>query len=202
MGLAVSVLLGYLLGNVNGAYIIGKIVGGIDIREHGSKNAGATNVNRVLGSKPAAFAFAIDILKGVMAVIVGRHIGGGDISTILAGTAAVCGHNWPFVLKFKGGKGIATSLGVLFSLDIRVAAIVLTIGVLIIIITRYVSLASISCALLYPVLVIFFKSSREMIIFSGAISVFALLRHKDNIKRLLRGRESKITIKFTSKKGE
>ncbi len=202
MDLIVSALIGYLFGNINGAYIIGKVVGGIDIREHGSKNAGATNVNRVLGSKPAALAFAIDIFKGIAAVGIGRQIGGGDLGAILAGISAVCGHNWPFLLKFKGGKGIATSLGVLFSLDIRIAALILIIGVLIIVLTRYVSLASISCALFYPVLVILFKSSREMIVFSGAISVFALLRHRDNIKRLLKGQESKISIKPTFKKGD
>ncbi|MDD2573473.1 MAG: glycerol-3-phosphate 1-O-acyltransferase PlsY [Bacillota bacterium] len=202
MGLIVSSLAGYLLGNINGAYIIGKVVGGIDIREHGSKNAGATNVNRVLGSKPAVLVLAIDLLKGVLAVVIGRCLGSGDVGAILAGIAVVCGHNWPFVLKFKGGKGIATSLGVLISLDIRVAMILLAAGILIILTTRYVSLASVVCALCYPVLVIAFRLSQEMIAFSVVISAFALLRHKENIKRLLGGQESKISIKLTPKKGD
>ncbi|MGI6703084.1 MAG: glycerol-3-phosphate 1-O-acyltransferase PlsY [Clostridia bacterium] len=202
MGLVISSLAGYLLGNINGAYIIGKVVGGIDIREHGSRNAGATNVNRVLGSKPAVLALAIDLLKGVVAVVVGRHLGGGDVGAIIAGIVVVCGHNWPFVLNFKGGKGIATSLGVLLSLDIRVAMILLIAGIIIILTTRYVSLASVVCALCYPVLVIAFGLSQEMIVFSVVISAFALVRHKDNIKRLLGGQESKVSIKLTPKKGD
>jgi glycerol-3-phosphate acyltransferase PlsY len=202
MGLVISSLAGYLLGNINGAYIIGKVVGGIDIREHGSRNAGATNVNRVLGSKPAVLALAIDLLKGVVAVVVGRHLGGGDVGAIIVGIVVVCGHNWPFVLNFKGGKGIATSLGVLLSLDIRVAMILLIAGIIIILTTRYVSLASVVCALCYPVLVIAFGLSQEMIVFSVVISAFALVRHKDNIKRLLGGQESKVSIKLTPKKGD
>lgn len=202
MGLVVSSLIGYLAGNINGGYIIGKAVGGIDIREHGSKNAGATNVNRVLGSKPAAMALAIDLIKGVAAVIAGRIIGGGDMGAIAAGVAVVCGHNWPVFLGFKGGKGIATSLGVLISLDYRVALILLTAGVAIIIITRFVSLASVVCALLYPVLVMAFGLSMEMLVFSLVISAFALLRHRENIKRLIKGQESKVSIKLSPKKGD
>lgn len=202
MGLIVSSLIGYLVGNINGGYIIGKAVGGIDIREHGSKNAGATNVNRVLGSKPAAMALAIDLLKGVVAVVAGRVLGGGDMGAIAAGVAVVCGHNWPVFLGFKGGKGIATSLGVLISLDYRAALILLAVWVSIIIITRYVSLASVVCALLYPVLVMAFRLSVEMTAFSLVMSAFALLRHRENIKRLLRGQESKVSIKLTPKKGD
>lgn len=202
MGLIVSSLIGYLVGNINGGYIIGKAVGGIDIREHGSKNAGATNVNRVLGSKPAAMALAIDLLKGVVAVTAGRVLGGGDMGAIAAGVAVVCGHNWPVFLGFKGGKGIATSLGVLISLDYRAALILLAVWVSIIIITRYVSLASVVCALLYPVLVMAFRLSVEMTAFSLVMSAFALLRHRENIKRLLRGQESKVSIKLTPKKGD
>ncbi len=202
MGLIVSSLIGYLVGNINGGYIIGKAVGGIDIREHGSKNAGATNVNRVLGSKPAAMALAIDLLKGVVAVTAGRVLGGDDMGAIAAGVAVVCGHNWPVFLSFKGGKGIATSLGVLISLDYRAALILLAVWVSIIIITRYVSLASVVCALLYPVLVMAFRLSVEMTAFSLVMSAFALLRHRENIKRLLRGQESKVSIKLTPKKGD
>ncbi|HZX46979.1 MAG TPA: glycerol-3-phosphate 1-O-acyltransferase PlsY [Clostridia bacterium] len=202
MGLIVSSLIGYLVGNINGGYIIGKAVGGIDIREHGSKNAGATNVNRVLGSKPAAMALAIDLLKGVVAVVAGRVLGGDDMGAIAAGVAVVCGHNWPVFLSFKGGKGIATSLGVLISLDYRAALILLAVWVSIIIITRYVSLASVVCALLYPVLVMAFRLSVEMTAFSLVMSAFALLRHRENIKRLLRGQESKVSIKLTPKKGD
>ncbi len=200
MGIIVPFFAGYLFGNINGAYIVGRVVGGIDIREHGSKNAGATNVNRVLGSKPALFALAIDLLKGVTAVILARSLGGGDMQAIMAGVGAVCGHNWPFFLKFKGGKGIATSLGVLLSLDYQVALILLLVGIVIILTTRYVSLASVAGAVLYPVLVIAFKLSEEMMVFSLIISVFALLRHKENIKRLLRGQETRASIKFATKK--
>jgi len=202
MGMFVSVLTGYLLGNINGAYIVGRLVGGIDIREHGSKNAGATNVNRVLGSKPAALALAVDLLKGVAAAIIGRYLVDGDMGAIFAGVSVVCGHNWPCLLKFKGGKGIATSLGVLFGLDLRVALILLAAGILIIMITRYVSMASVICASLYPFLTVLFKLSYELKVFSVVISVFALIRHRENIKRLVTGRESKVSIKLTPKKGD
>jgi glycerol-3-phosphate acyltransferase PlsY len=202
MELVIPLLAGYLIGNINGGYIIGRVIGGIDIREHGSKNAGATNVNRVLGSKPAALALATDLIKGVAAVIIGRSIGGGDMGAILAGVAVVCGHNWPVFLGFKGGKGIATSLGVLISLDYRVALILLALGIIIIVTTRYVSLASVVGALLYPPLAIAFRLSMELTVFSFVISIFALVRHRENIKRLIKGQESKASIKLTPKKGD
>lgn len=202
MGILVSFLFGYLLGSINGAYIVGRLVGGIDIREHGSKNAGATNINRVLGSKSAVLVLAIDLFKGIAAVMVGKGLAAGDTGAILAGIAVICGHNWPVYLGFKGGKGIATSLGVLLSLDLRVALILLAIGIFIILVTRYVSLASVLCAALYPMLVIAFKLSYEMIIFSFLISAFALIRHRENIIRLYTGKESKVSIKLTPKKGD
>ncbi|MBA1333722.1 MAG: Acyl-phosphate:glycerol-3-phosphate O-acyltransferase PlsY (EC 2.3.1.n3) [Firmicutes bacterium] len=184
-------VIAYLLGSMNWSYIAGRVFGGIDIRQHGSGNAGATNVNRILGAKAAAFAFAGDLLKGVAAVLIGRNIAG-DMGAILAAVAVVCGHNWPVFLGFKGGKGITTSVGALLSLDIRIALILLAVGVLIIAVTRYVSLGSVTGAILYPILVVMFRSSKEMIVFSLVIAMFALVRHRGNIKRLLRGEESKL----------
>lgn len=181
----------YLLGSMNWSYIAGRVFGGIDIRQHGSGNAGATNVNRVLGPRAAAFAFAGDLLKGVAAVLIGRNMAG-DMGAIFAAVAVICGHNWPVFLGFKGGKGVATSVGALLSLDIRIALIVLAVGVLIIAVTRYVSLGSVTGAILYPTLVVMFGSSREMIAFALVIAAFVLVKHRGNIKRLLRGEESKL----------
>jgi glycerol-3-phosphate acyltransferase PlsY len=199
MKIIATVVEAYLLGSINWSYIAGKLFRRIDIREYGSGNAGATNVNRVLGVKAAVFALAGDLLKGVVAVLIGRSLAG-DPGAIFAAVAVVCGHNWPVFLGFKGGKGIATSVGALLSLDYRVALILLVVGVIIIASTRYVSLASVAGAVLYPIIVIMFKSSREMIAFSLVISAFALLRHRENIKRLIRGEESKLGKKEVPKK--
>jgi len=202
MGMIIaSVIIGYILGNINFSYVIVKVFKGMDIREYGSGNAGATNVNRIMGPKAAVTALAGDLLKGVLAVIIGRTMAG-ETGAILAAIAVVVGHNWPVVLGFKGGKGIATSLGILFSLDYRIGVILLVLGILIIIITRYVSLASISGAVAYPFLVIAFNSSVRMKAFAIVLCVFALFRHRANIKRLLKGEESKLGQKVEHKKEE
>lgn len=200
-GYIVPFVIGYVLGNINFGYIIGKLTRGIDIRKYGSGNAGATNVNRILGPKAAVITLVGDLLKGVAAVIIGRHIAG-DTGAVLSAIAVVCGHNWPAVMGFKGGKGIATSLGILLSLDYRVGMILLILGILIILVTRYVSLASVTAAFLYPVLVIAFRSSPQMVAFSIVLSLFALVRHRGNIKRLLKGEETKLSFKKSVKKEE
>lgn len=196
-----SIITGYLIGNINFSYLIVKIFKGVDIREYGSGNAGATNVYRIIGTKGAVAALAGDLLKGVAAVIVGRILAG-ETGAIFAAVAVVTGHNWPAVLGFKGGKGIATSLGILLSLDYRIGFILITIGIIIIIITRYVSLASVTGAIVYPFLVIAFGLSMQMRVFATVLSIFAIYRHRANIGRLFRGEESKIAQKVELKKEE
>ncbi len=199
--LIVAAGIGYALGNVNFSFLVVKICKGIDIREYGSGNAGATNVNRILGPWAALTALAGDVLKGIVAVIIGRLLAG-ETGAIFAAIAVVAGHNWPFILGFKGGKGVATSLGVLFSLDYRIGLILLAMGVLVIAVTRYVSLASMVAAAVYPFLVIGFGASMQMRVFSVVISLFAIYRHRGNLKRLIKGEESKLGQKVKFEKEE
>jgi len=184
-------VLAYLLGNFATAYLVSKAFAKIDIRNYGSGNAGSTNVLRVLGAKPAAITFAGDALKGAVAVLLGGYLAG-SWGQVLAGVFVVIGHNWPIVLKYKGGKGIATTIGLMIPIDPIMVAIIVAVGVVTIAITRYVSLASISGMIIFPVAMILTRKPAEYIAMSIILSVMALYRHKDNIQRLIKGKESKI----------
>jgi len=150
------ILVSYLLGSVSFAYLISKHFYHIDIRNYGSKNAGATNVLRVIGGKSALIVLLLDVLKGVIAVLLGRLIGGEGLA-LLCGVAVVVGHNWPIFLCFKGGKGIATSLGVILGIYPLGALIMLLIGILVIAFSRYVSLGSVTAAVVFPILMLLSK---------------------------------------------
>jgi len=200
--------LSYLLGSIPTAYIAGKFYKGIDIREHGSRNVGATNVFRVLGKVPGTIVLVIDILKGVLAVaLVSSFLGlESNIFYILFGMASVCGHNWTVFLNFKGGKGVATSLGVLIGLTIKIISIraVLALAVLIwagvFIGFGYVSLASIVSVIFLPLLMLVFTHSFELVVLGVVFCVFVVIRHRPNIQRLLDGKESKVKMPFLKKK--
>lgn len=187
----VALLLAYLIGCINNAYIFTKYIKKTDIRKFGSGNAGATNVLRVLGIKAALLVFAFDILKGVIAVLLGRLIAG-DIGGLVAGIAVVCGHNWPIFLEFRGGKGIATSLGVIIVINPIIALYSLLIGVIIIAISKYVSLGSMLGSFSFLVLNIIYFKSVNMLIFAIILTILAIFQHRSNIKRLLNGTESKL----------
>ncbi|MDI3534315.1 MAG: acyl phosphate:glycerol-3-phosphate acyltransferase [Thermosediminibacterales bacterium] len=193
-----TVIASYLLGSISFSYIIVKLWMNIDIRNYGSGNAGATNVLRVLGKKAAAAVLFLDMLKGFIAVVIGNQIGGENIS-LICGIAVVLGHNWPVFFKFKGGKGIATSIGVVLAISPLIMLYLILIAVVIIYFTRYVSLASITGALIYPLLVLLFKMPKEYIIFSLILSILAVIRHHSNIYKLLTGKESKIGEKIHPK---
>ncbi len=196
--------LSYVLGSIPTAYIAGKFYKGIDIREHGSRNVGATNVFRVLGKTPGIIVLCVDILKGVLAVALVSSLLGlnENIFYILFGLASVCGHNWTLFLNFKGGKGVATSLGVLIGLTIKVSSIraVLALSLLIWSIVfagfGYVSLASIVSVIFLPILMLVFTSSFELIVLGVVFCVFVVIRHRPNIQRLLDGKESKVKMPF------
>ena len=145
--LLLMAVMGYLFGSLNFAVIIGKLFYKTDVRQHGSGNAGATNVQRTLGSKAAAFVALGDFLKGIAAYFIAYLVGGIFEQPVLfaciCGFAAVIGHNYPLYFHFKGGKGILTSLGLSFAIDWRAALITLAVSILIIAMTRYVSLGSI-----------------------------------------------------------
>lgn len=189
--LFIAVLAGYLLGSIPPSFLAGKITRNIDIRQYGSGNAGATNVLRVLGVKAGIAVFLADILKGVLAALVGRWMAG-EIGAVLAGFAAIVGHNWPVFLNFRGGKGIATSFGVLLVLFPLISAILFVVGVIIIAITGYVSLGSITAAILFPILLVIFGYDWKMVLFGVLVGGLALYRHRSNISRLIEGKENKL----------
>lgn len=199
-----AMMLSYLLGSIPTAFIAGKMLKGIDIREHGSGNMGATNVFRVLGKKPGIAVLLIDILKGVAGVVVvGRIFGLQEVMTfVILGVAAVCGHNWTIFLKFKGGKGIATSLGVLIGLTIEFSALrpvlgfTLLIWMVLFLSTAYVSLASIAAAGALPIIMLLTHQSFEIVSLGVVFCIFVVIRHKANIKRLISGQESKVPLPF------
>jgi glycerol-3-phosphate acyltransferase PlsY len=188
-----AVIIGYLLGSFSSAYSFGKVTRKIDIRHFGSGNAGATNVIRVLGKRAAAIVFILDISKGVAAVLLGRWLGG-QTGAMLAGSGAVIGHNWPLFLNFRGGKGIATTIGILAMLFPAELLLVFIIAALIVAYSHYVSLGSIILAILLPMTFIVFGHTFITISWGFVIGGMAVFRHRSNILRLLSGTENKITI--------
>ena len=192
MLLAGVVLGAYLLGALPFGLWIGKGLYHIDLREHGSKNTGATNAYRVLGRWPALLVFACDTMKGMAGVYLGSVLVGGSLAEVLGGIAAISGHNWSVFMGFKGGRGVATGLGVIALLAPQVTAIVFGVWAVVVFLTRYVSLGSIVAAALVPPLMWRFGAGREVLWFGVAAAAFVILRHRPNIGRLLRGEELKI----------
>lgn len=190
----VAALAGYLFGSLNSSLIVGKFYG-VDVRQYGSGNAGTTNTLRTLGKKAALFVLSGDIIKGILAYTAGYYIYGGHFGGMLGGTAAVLGHVWPVFFGFKGGKGVLTSLAVLMLIDWPIALSLLGVFIIILLITRYVSLGSIIAAFLFPAAAIAVGRSTETIIFSTIIAVLIILKHHSNIKRLFEGTESKFSFK-------
>jgi acyl phosphate:glycerol-3-phosphate acyltransferase len=199
MLIALGFVLSYLLGAIPTAYIAGRVLKGIDISKHGSGNIGATNTFRVLGKGPGTFVLLFDIAKGFLAVTaVGGLLGIDTLWVlILLGLTAVIGHNWTVFLNFKGGKGIATSFGVLIGLSIKVPpfglVLLLTFGVWLVLflIFGFVSLASIFAALVLPVLSLVTNQPIELVFLGVIVCLFVVIRHRSNITRLLSGQETR-----------
>ncbi len=193
MDYLIIVALSYLIGSIPNGLIIGKLLRGVDLRQFGSKNIGATNAFRVLGPWPAFWVFVTDALKGVVGVYWGQYIMPGAAWALLAGgIAAIAGHNWSVFLQFKGGRGVATGLGVIAVLVPKITFIIFFIWGVIVYITRYVSLASIVAAALVPILMWFMGQRPEFLYFGVLAAAFVIIRHKPNIERLLKGEELKI----------
>lgn len=192
MLMILSLVISYLLGSISFSYFVGKKVGNIDIRKHGSGNAGATNTLRVLGKGPAIVVLLLDALKGMLAMwITSRLTGGDSIAVVFAGIFAIVGHNWPVYFGFRGGKGIATTLGVIFYLSPLVFLIAAVVTVILIYLTRYVSLGSLVFVTLAPLLLLFYYS-KEVVLITLIITVFAYIRHYQNIVNLIKGKERKL----------
>ncbi len=192
--LILMIAMGYIIGSIPFSYLIPKWMGRIDIRQHGSGNTGTTNVVRTLGLKIGIVAFLGDFLKGIIPTAIGLILFS-TLGGIVGGVFSILGHCYSVWLKFKGGKGIATSAGVLVVLMPVVLIILLTIQFIIIFATRIMSLASISSAIILPVLTALLHSNDQLLYFSVLLAVFIIFKHKDNIKRLLKGEENKLYIK-------
>lgn len=181
----------YLLGSIPFSYIFVRLLKGYDIRKHGSGNVGSTNVLRTSGKWIALAALAGDLLKGVLAAWLGLHFGGEQLACICA-IAAVLGHCWSVFLGFKGGKGVATSAGIALFLMTKATIVLLIIFIIIVAVSRYVSLASISVAGLLPLMALIFQKPNQLIIMSIVLAVLVIYQHRENISRLRNGTEGKI----------
>ncbi len=204
----VEILVAYLLGSIPSAVWIGKMLYGIDVRQHGSGNAGATNVIRVLGYKAGIPVLLVDVFKGWMAVSVGVFLPVTGLGPewrqyllIVMGMAAVLGHVFPVFAGFRGGKGVGTMAGVGIALYPLAILVVLGLFILVLASTRYVSLSSILAAITFPLVVWFVTGVRHpgLVGLSVAIAVFIPFTHRKNIGRLLRGEERRFD--FTRKNG-
>lgn len=198
-----SILIAYLFGSIPTAVWLGKAWYGVDVREHGSKNAGATNTFRVLGKKPGVIVLLVDICKGILATLAPRllPIEGIEPSAVsnaivFAALAAVIGHVLPVFAGFKGGKGVATSLGVIIGVHPATAGICLGAFLLVFVVSKFVSLGAICAALLFPVVLFFvFKEESPILIgFACVLSAAVIFAHRKNIKRLLAGNENKMNL--------
>lgn len=184
-------VLSYLVGAIPFAFILTRWFLDIDIREEGSGNVGSTNVLRTAGRQIALASFTGDVLKGVLAAWLGMHFGG-EVLAALCSVAAVIGHCWPVYLGFRGGKGVATSAGIILYLFPQGVLISLVVFVIIVAISRYVSLASISVAALLPFLMWVFHKPSAILVMGAIMAALVIFQHRDNIKRLLDGSEMKL----------
>ena len=203
-------IIAYLIGSVNFSILISKKMAGFDVREKGSGNAGTTNMLRSVGKKAALITLICDILKGVvsigLAIILGNIVKNLDRELLLqiAGIAVVLGHTFPIFFGFKGGKGVATSLGVLLMSNWQIGLICLVFAIVLMALTRMVSLGSCTAAILFPVLTLFInqnytvlsegKNGNVYFIYSVILAIIVLYNHRENIKRILSGTENKLSF--------
>ena len=193
MASLLAAIIGYLLGSIPCGLVFVKMICGIDIREYGSHNIGATNVFRTVGARMASFVLLGDMLKGVLAILIVRFFFGNNLHLeLLTAIFALLGHNFSLFLHFTGGRGVATGLGVLLYFMPDVSIFILTVWAAVVFVTKYVSLASILAAFLAPVAAFYRGYPLELILFALAAAAFVIIRHKDNIVRLINGTESKI----------
>lgn len=207
----IMALIAYAIGSINFSVIISKKIAGFDVREKGSGNAGSTNMLRSVGKKAAAITLICDILKGVVSIAIAVALGNiisdtnKELLVQIAGVAVVIGHTFPIFFGFKGGKGVATSLGVLLISNWQIGLICLVFALVLMALTRIVSLGSCGVAVLYPVLTLFInqhytvltegKDGKSYLIYSIILAVIVLYNHRSNIKRLLNGTENKLSFK-------
>ena len=190
-----SLVLGYLLGSIPSGWLAGRWLKGIDLRELGSGSTGATNVLRQVGKGPALVVFLIDVGRGAAAVLIARALGLGDWIQVLAGLTALAGHIWPVWLGFKGGKAVATGLGLFLGLAWPVGLASFGVFLAVFSLSRYVSLASVLAAISLPLLMAAGTDSNANLVVALVAMLLVLWRHRSNIKRLINGTEPKLNQK-------
>ncbi len=183
---------GHICGSIPSGLWIVKALFGIDIRNYGSKNIGTTNVFRTVGAKAALLVLILDMLKGIIAVAAMNYFFANPLLDVITALGALLGHNYSVFLRFKGGKGVATGLGLLIYLMPKVSLGSFLVWLILVLITRYVSLGSVVAAVMTPIFAWYFGYPPAYIVFGGIAGIFVIIRHKENIKRLLNGTESKI----------
>ena len=207
----IMAIISYLIGSVNFSVILSKKMAGFDVREKGSGNAGTTNMLRSVGKKAAALTLICDILKGVVSISIAMILGNivpdmnKELLIQIAGIAVVLGHTFPVFFEFKGGKGVATSLGVLLMSNWQIGLICLVFALVLMILTRMVSLGSCAAAVLFPVLTLFIndnytvltdgKNGNVYFVYSLILAIIVLYNHRSNIKRILNGTENRLSFK-------
>ncbi|MBU4349957.1 glycerol-3-phosphate 1-O-acyltransferase PlsY [bacterium] len=201
METALIIISCYLLGSVPFGYIVGKLFKKVDIREFGSGNIGTTNAFRILGPPLASLVLIGDVGKGIFSVYLVRLLNIDNLLIItIAGLAVICGHDWSLFLGFKGGKGIATTLGVVFALNPIISVLAVTVWGIVLITSKYASLSSICALISIFIFTIIFKQPYEYILFSAIIMILGIFKHKENIVRLKLKKERKIGEKIKIKK--
>lgn len=203
-------VIAYLIGSINFSIILSKRMAGFDIREKGSGNAGTTNMLRAVGKKAAVITLICDILKGVVsiliAVLAGKIVKNLDNALLvqLAGIFVIIGHTFPVFFKFKGGKGIATALGVLLMINWQIGLICLIFALVLMALTKMVSVGSIAAAILFPILVAFIdqnyivqtsNSNWSYLVFSIIVALLVIFNHRGNVQRILNGTENRLSFK-------
>lgn len=203
----VVAIIAYLIGSINFSVIFSKKMAGFDVREKGSGNAGTTNMLRSVGKKAAAITLICDILKGVVAILIAMFVAwafkveNAALLVQIAGIAVVLGHTFPIFFGFKGGKGVATALGILLMSNWQIGLICLVFALVLMALTRMVSLGSCAAAVLFPVLTLFINEhyivsqGSSYFVYSVILAVIVLFNHRSNIKRILSGKENKISFK-------
>ena len=195
-----SIVLGYLLGNFQTAYLIGKFFGKIDIRQKGSSNAGASNVTQVMGWKFGVLTALADILKAFLAVEISFLIFGGPVEAFTAGTFAVLGHMFPFYLKFKGGKGLASLVGMMLAFELEIGLAMMASVFFLTIVTDYIVVGSLTVYLGLPILLYFYGMEKAILIESAALALLGLCMHIGNIKKIIRKEEKGLRATIRSRK--
>lgn len=193
-------VIAYIFGSLPCGVWLGKGVKNIDIREYGSKNSGATNAYRILGPKYGIMVLILDALKGYIPLYIASLFDIGGIYIILLGLVAILGHTFSFFLQFKGGKGVATSLGVFLFLMPKVVGVLVLVFILVVGISKYISLGSVICAGLLPILAYFMPVRDDttrlpLVVISLIVGIFVIYKHKANIQRLMEGKENKFNLK-------